>query len=179
MLDFTRRLAPLSALSYALWKTRHQSRPITLALRSGLRFELRSGSVGRLGNNDFGVAYEVFVMDYYNPERYLEAGQVNLVVDLGANVGFSTLYFLQQFQHCSVISFEPHPGHFDQAQRNLELNHARNRVELHPFAAGSLSRTMKLSDSGSSSSLIEDATGASVSLSIEVIDIFPLLIGKK
>jgi hypothetical protein len=38
---------------------------------------------------------------------------------------------------------------------------------------------MKLSDSGSSSSLIEDATGASVALSIEVIDIFPLLIGKK
>src|SRR5437660_8472821 len=127
MLDFTRRLAPLSALSFALWKARRQPGSVTLALRSGLRFELRGGPLGHLGNNDYGVAYEVFVLDYYNPVKYLPSGQAKLVVDLGANVGFSTLYFLQRFQDCHVISLEPHPRHFEQAQRNLELNGARDR----------------------------------------------------
>ncbi len=140
MLDFTRRLAPLSVPSFALWKARRQSRPVTLAL-------------------------------------HLAPAQVKLVVDLGANVGFSTLYFLERFQNSRIIGFEPHPLHFEQAQRNLGLNDARDRVELHPFAAGSHNRSMQLSDKGSSSSLIENATGAAVS--IQVVDIFPLLRGKK
>src|SRR5947209_2005535 len=167
MLDFTRRLAPLSVPSFALWKALRQGRSVTLTLRSGLRFELRRALFGHLGNNDYGVAYEIFVMDYYNPERYVAPGQVKLVVDLGVNVGFSTLYFLEKFQHCRIIGFEPHPLHFEQAQRNLGLNDARDRVELHPFAAGSHNRRMQLSDKGSASSLIENATGTA--LSIEVV----------
>src|SRR3954447_4281554 len=98
MLDFTRRLSPLSIPSFALWKARSQSGPVTLALRSGLRFELRRGLLGHLGNNDYGVAYEIFVMNYYNPERYVSPEQVKLVVDFGVNVGFSILYFLQKFK---------------------------------------------------------------------------------
>jgi len=150
---------------------------VTLVLKSGLRFELRGRSLGHLGNNDYGVAYEIFVMDYYNPSTYLPSGQVKLVVDFGVNVGFSTLYFLQRFPDCYVIGLEPHPGHFEQAQRNLELNDATGRVELRRCAAGSRSRRMQLLDRGSSSSLIENATGDE--LSIEVVDIFPLLLGKK
>jgi hypothetical protein len=38
---------------------------------------------------------------------------------------------------------------------------------------------MQLSDKGSSSSLSENATGAIAALSIEVVDIFPSLVGKR
>jgi FkbM family methyltransferase len=101
---------------------------------------------------------------------YLPSDEAKLIVDLGVNIRFSTLDFLQRFPNCYVIGLEPHPGHFEQAQRNLELNNATDRVELRRCAAGSRSRRMQLLDRGSSSSLIENAARAE--LSIEVVDLF-------
>jgi FkbM family methyltransferase len=130
-----------------------------------------------LENNDYGVAYEVFVHDYYHDRACRVPESAKLVVDLGANVGFSLLYFLHKYRHCRIIAFEPHPCHCAQAERNLVLDGSRHRVELYPQAAGAETRMVELSDDGPCSSIVESA--AQKRFSVETVDIFPLLTGRR
>jgi len=169
MLDFTSRLSVASMFSYAGWRATSRAAPVTLGLKSGPRFELRPNSSG---NNDYGVAYEVFVHEYYN-DRGRIPGDVKLIVDLGVNVGYSLLYFLHKWPNCRIIGFEPHPHHFAQAARNLVLDGSSARVRLHDKAAGARTRPARLTDSRSSSSVIE--TSSADTLNIEIVDIFPVL----
>ena len=79
MFDFTRKLTLQSAISYVPWRmNKRTERPINLKLRSGARFQLRGNN---FSNNDYGVAYEVFVHDYYGGGR-LPVNNVRLIVDL-------------------------------------------------------------------------------------------------
>jgi FkbM family methyltransferase len=172
MLDFARKLSIPSAVSYLFWRARGSAGPIGLALRSGVKFELR----GDGANNDYGVAYEIFVHDYYGDSGRLPSGEVKLIVDLGANVGYSVLYFLHRHPLARVIAFEPHPAHAVQVEKNLTLDGSRDRVELHRKAAGAKTRTMMLTDAKSSSTLTTDASKKT--MPVEVMDIFPLLEGK-
>jgi len=175
MFDFTRQLTLGSALLYAKWRAGGRSGPVTLALKSGPRFELRPDSCG---NNDYGVSYEIFVLDYYDDRGRIAANDVKLIADLGANVGFSLLYFLHQYPHCRILAFEPHPSHYAQARRNLAVDGTAERVELYQVAAGASARAMRLTDRRSSSTLAEEA-GASDTLAVDVADIFPLLEDKR
>jgi FkbM family methyltransferase len=174
MLDFTRQLTAVSALRYAAWRMAKRDEAVALALRSGPRFELRPD---KFGNNDYGVAYEVFVHDYYEDRARLAPETVRLIVDLGANVGFTLLYFLHRYRHCQILAFEPHPGHFAQAERNLSLDSSKDRVQLYAKAAAARTRPMQLSDQASSSSLAENRTAAKIL--VEACDLFPLLIGRR
>jgi FkbM family methyltransferase len=172
MLDFTSKLTFASTFSYARWRATGRAASVTLGLKSGPRFELRPNSSG---NNDYGVAYEVFVHEYYNDRGRIPTN-VELIVDLGVNVGYSLLYFLHKWPNCRVIGFEPHPHHFSQAARNLVLDGSRARVQLYAQAAGARTRPARLTDSRSSSTVIE--TSSADAFGIEIVDIFPILEGK-
>jgi FkbM family methyltransferase len=174
MLDFARKLSPVSMLHYGAWRITKSDRPIRLALRSGARFELTHGDAI---DNDYGVAYEVFVHEYYKDDGIPLPKDVRLVVDLGANVGLATLYFLHKYRSCRVIAYEPHPRYAAQAERNLELDGTSHRVEFHRKAAGASDRLMYLTDQGASSTLTEAASPAT--LTVEVEDIFPRLLGQQ
>lgn len=177
MLNFTSKLAAPSAVRYVAWQMMGRKTPVQLRLRSGPRFELRWNNSGHLGNADYGVAYEIFVLNYYCDHGKLDPGKVNLVVDLGANVGFSMLYFLHRFPMAHIIGFEPHAGHYAQATRNLMLDGSGHRVALYPNAVGAFSRKLWLYDQGTSSSLSERSAPGTIAA--EVIDIFPRLLGKR
>jgi hypothetical protein len=133
MLDFARTLTLPSLGRYLGWRAGGRPGPVQLQARSGPRFELRPTRFGGRGNSDYGVAYEIFVHDFYRLPEGLDPAQVRLVADLGANVGFSVLHWLHRFPACRVIAFEPHPGHVEQARRNLALDGRAERVELHPW----------------------------------------------
>lgn len=170
MLDFVRALSFGSMVPYALWRLQKRQGAVELATRSGIRFQLRPPSEG---NGDFGIAYEIFVLDFYggNPQT-----PVRHVVDLGMNVGFSVLHWLGTYPGCRVVAYEPHPRHFEQARRNIERNGWLDRVELHQAAAGSHARAITLSDEGSSSTI--QAPGHN-GLSVQVEDVFPVLQGRR
>src|SRR5438067_4943853 len=119
MLDFSRSLCLKSAASYFAWRLLRLQRPVTLRLKSGPRFELRPRSISN--NNDYGVAYEIFVEKQYDDGGHLAGRNVNFVVDLGANVGFTTIDLLTRYPNARALSFEPHPSHGLQAQRNWRL----------------------------------------------------------
>jgi FkbM family methyltransferase len=143
-------------------------------MRSGVRFSLRHD---QSENNDYGIAYEIFVHDLYAPPVAFPPHSVKLIVDLGTNVGLATLYFLNRFPDAHAIGLEPHPGHFRQAMQNIESNGFSNRISLHNKAAGAKSRAMHLSDKGTSSSLLDG--DAEQGLQIDVIDLFSVLDGRR
>lgn len=51
------------------------------------------------------------------------------VIDIGANIGDSSIYFAIQGAH-KVIALEPFPKNFETARLNIEMNHLSNKVEL-------------------------------------------------
>jgi len=174
MLDFTRKLTISSAASYLPWRARKVGEPINLELRSGERFQLRPKTTE---NNDYGVAFEIFVEKQYEDRYGLVPADVNLIVDLGANVGYTLLYHLHRYPRARVIAFEPHPKNAAQAERNLILDRNRDRVDFHRAAAGAQTRTMRLSDQATSSMLTDHDSPNT--FEVDVVDIFPLLEGKR
>lgn len=58
------------------------------------------------------VAYEPYVFDLdFEPE---------VIVDIGANVGFASLQLAEKYPHASVVSFEPEPGNYKSLVENTQ-----------------------------------------------------------
>ena len=101
----------------------------------------------RCGSSDRRSFEQVFIQRQYAPaaEVLTDPG---LIVDCGANVGYSALYFLTQFPRVSLVAIEPDPENYALCQKNLAdysdraqiLQAAvwpeRARLELQPVRAG-------------------------------------------
>jgi FkbM family methyltransferase len=80
----------------------------------------------RLSSSDSAVYQGIFLGREYACVE--DAGHVGLVIDCGANVGYSSAYFLNRYPTCRVIAVEPDPGNFAMLTRNLAPY--RDRVKL-------------------------------------------------
>jgi FkbM family methyltransferase len=90
-------------------------------LPHGGEFELRSRLVDqplvcRGGSSDIDVFKHIFVLREYAGIADLPTS--GLIIDCGANAGFSTAYFLSQLPGVHVIAVEPDPGNFRMLERN-------------------------------------------------------------
>jgi FkbM family methyltransferase len=159
-------LAPISRARYVLWRLVGARGPIRLRLKSGLQINIRSGSA-----TDYGVAWDIFWRGCYMPPEPI--AKVGSIVDLGANVGYSCLFWCQQYPEARVMALEPHPRHLDAIAANLSANHLADRVKIVGAAAGVAEATAYLSDAGSSSAISNNAGGYTV----PVVDVFPMLDG--
>lgn len=178
MTSFSAQLNVPSLLKYAAWRALGQRGAVNLALKSGVNFQIRPNAAGQFGNNDYGVAYEIFVHEYYAVNGDLASSEPRLIVDLGGNAGFSTLYWLQRFKQCQVIVFELHPNQIKQIQLNVALNGWSDRVTLFPYGAGVAAARAKLSDKGAGSSTKLFAPEDRL-IDVELIDLFPVLRDRK
>lgn len=84
--------------------------PYAIPLKSGQRAWIRPGTSDRM------VFDQIFVTREYAP--LLSLSDVRQVVDLGANCGLASLWFLTHFPECSVIFVEPDQSNFVAACRN-------------------------------------------------------------
>lgn len=168
---FRNVISASSLPAFALWRYLPFVRSIVVRLDSGLRVHLGKGGAGPLGN-DYGCAYEVFVHEFYRLPPAVSAvrDRVRNVVDLGANVGFASLYFLNAFPACRVTAIEPHPAHVAAIRRNLRLNDLEGRLVLHEAAAGNADGRARLTDRGTGSQL--DSAGE---IDVPIIDVFGAL----
>jgi FkbM family methyltransferase len=98
--------------------------PPTVQIRPArVRFPLAM----RTGNSsDFAVFYEIFLERIYAPLAELPAPR--LILDLGANVGYASVYFLNRFPMARVVAVEPDPASAAICRRNLAPYGARARV---------------------------------------------------
>jgi FkbM family methyltransferase len=85
-------------------------------------YELRSKELAhpvfaRRETSDIRVFHQIFVYrDYRCLDNVKDAG---LIIDCGANVGYSSAYFLSRYPTCKVISIEPQADNFALLRRNL------------------------------------------------------------
>lgn len=162
------RLTLPSRARYALWRLTRTKRPLVVRLSTGERIALRPKP-----STDLDTAYEVFASETYRGPEPLDPARVRLVADLGANVGYSVLYWLRAFPGTRVVAFEPHPAHAGFIRGHVARNGVTDRVTLHEAAAGTAPGEALLSDAENCSSIVGTAGG----LRVPVLDVFEALRG--
>ncbi len=80
------------------------------------------------GSSDIAVFNQIFVEEEYICLRDLR--DVAVIIDLGANVGFSSAYFLNRFPSAKVLALEPDPRNVIRCKQNLAA-YSERAVVLH------------------------------------------------
>ncbi len=78
----------------------------------------------------YGIFYEIFIEDNY---RIDGLKNVRKIVDAGANIGVSAVYFAQRYPGAHIDCFEPNPEALSYLRKNVE---SYSMVEVHPYALG-------------------------------------------
>jgi FkbM family methyltransferase len=99
------------------------------------------GVAGRYGTSDLGVFRQIFIRQEHAWAKSL-IGSVagGLILDCGANVGYTTVYLLRLFPGARVIAVEPDSSNF----KLLELNLTACRQRVSAINAGVWSRETRL-----------------------------------
>jgi len=105
-----RSLSLLSRLGFSAVKGRQ------FALRSS---SSRSPVYARYASSDLDVFEQIFVKQAYH--GLLDVSQPRLIVDCGANVGYSSVYFLNKFPGAHVVAIEPDPDNYSICHKNLTV----------------------------------------------------------
>lgn len=56
-----------------------------------------------------------------------------LIIDIGAHIGLSVLYFKSIYPNSKILAFEPNPNTFDILKENIYINNLEN-IEIHNIA---------------------------------------------
>lgn len=154
-----------SKIRYLLWRALKLPGNLTIRLTSGERLNVRP-----LPADDIETAFEIFVAQVYRPPLPIEADSVKLIVDLGANIGFSGIYLGHRYPNAKIIAFEPHPKHAQLATYNVNSNGFGKSFDLVCAAASNCTEEAFLTDKGVSSMVIsKEFPGA---IKIQILDIF-------
>jgi FkbM family methyltransferase len=159
-----RDLLPLgNRLRYILWKVIKSAKPFLCQIRNGPTLSMRPAPC-----DDWNTAVEVFLFRIYNlPSN----DAVYRVVDLGANLGYSCLFWCWIYPRATVIAFEPHPLHCELLEWHLKRNQYQERVKLIRAGAAPVAGTAVLSDDGVGSSMARKSPSLR-SIQVEVVDLF-------
>lgn len=83
----------------------------------------------RRGSSDFSVFRQVILEDQYD---LAEIKHPKYIVDAGANIGLTSMVFLERFPDCRVLAIEPDSQNYSIAKKNLEVY--GDRCLLYPVA---------------------------------------------
>jgi FkbM family methyltransferase len=157
-------MTPASHLMYLAWRFKPVTPDITVFLKSGEKLRLR-----RHPSTDLNIAYEVFAKEIYRGPQMPERSSVRRIVDLGANVGLSVLYWAGRYPAARIDAYEPHPVNLARLDAHLKMNRIGSRVAIHPAAVGTSTGKAWLSDEGGSSRLCDCGGNR---FSVAVVDFF-------
>jgi FkbM family methyltransferase len=108
------RMARHTANWREVWDAYRQGRAVSLVrLRNGLVIHHASGDIPHL------LVHEVFGQKIYRCEPPAVGA---VMVDLGANVGYASLFWLHRARRLQVHAYEPHPEAHAMLAKNLEAN---------------------------------------------------------
>jgi FkbM family methyltransferase len=108
----------------------------------GLSFDIRAAG------SDRWTFREIFVHEVYR-EVVEQVGHARRFVDLGANIGLASLYFLEKFPEAQGLAVEANPATFAMLERNLAGECAKGRASLFLGAAWSRDGAVAGDDGGS------------------------------
>jgi FkbM family methyltransferase len=84
----------------------------------------------RIHTTDLFTLDEIFTCGEYAPAQSLVKSSAKVIVDLGANVGYSLRWWLDHFPDCRVWSAEPDPGNVEMCRLNMKLGGITQHVKL-------------------------------------------------
>lgn len=99
---------------------------------------------------------EIFVREIYRFEADTDSP---VILDCGANIGLSVLYFKQLYPTSRIIAFEPDPEVFRSLVNNVSAFGLSN-VELHPKAVWSANTTLRFEIEGADAGKIGNSRNA-------------------
>lgn len=89
----------------------------------------------RVGSTDFLVFDQVIIEEEYKPiidlikQKNKSSGKLN-IIDAGANVGFTSLYFSQAFDNSLIVGIEPDSKNFQALYSNIALNNKNENIKV-------------------------------------------------
>jgi FkbM family methyltransferase len=93
-------------------------------------------------SGDLDIFYEIFWKKAY---MFNYAPRPGVIIDLGANIGLATLFFLNAFPDGKVIAVEPEPGNLELLKKNLEEEINIQKVIVSEAAVSGEDDTLALS----------------------------------
>ncbi len=162
-----------SKIKYFVWKFSNfiYSYDLAVKMKNGKSIVIRpdSKSLG-INSTDLGIACEMFVAEIYKPSTKIDSKNVKRIIDVGGNVGYSCIYWLNKFPNSHITVFEPHPKHLAQIYTHLKLNQAEKIVTVIPCGASNVAGQLFLTDMGGDSSITTEESENTIS--VPMIDLF-------
>ena len=87
-------------------------------------------------------------------------GNIDVFVDVGANIGYYVCHALQSNPECRVVAIEPLPANLRYLLRNVKANGWDHRCEIMPIAVSSEPAVVSLFGAGTGASLVRGWNGA-------------------
>lgn len=125
--------------------------------------------------NDLISAFdEVFLREVYHSESNASMNSAPLIIDIGANVGYFSLYAFKNFKNARVIAFEPFPPNFKLLDKHKAENVLNNLI-LDKRAVSGTDSVLKINynpdvDYSVGASMV-NRDGASSTLEVEAISL--------
>jgi FkbM family methyltransferase len=113
----------------ARWLRWQRWRDRTFRLKTPYRLYSKDAAHGlwvRPGTSDLEVFRQIYLEREYACLN--DARDVQLVIDCGANVGYSSAWFLSRFPDCRVVAVEPDKGNYSQLVQNVAPYGSRART---------------------------------------------------
>lgn len=117
----------------------------------GRRSTVQIGLVGipkpflaRLGTSDLHVLEEIYFHNEYDSVAAGMMHPVKLIVDLGANVGYSLRYWHERFPEARMIAVEPDADNAKLCRANVEAGGFAEQVEIIEACIGARERIARL-----------------------------------
>jgi len=108
-----------SVLSWHVFK---KGGAVTVRLRNGTLLNVS-------GPADLSMLTEIWAIEQYTPQGF-EIKRKDVIIDVGAHVGFFSVYAARYAPEGMVISFEPLPANYENLKKNIFQNGIKN---IRPF----------------------------------------------
>jgi len=118
---------------------------------------------------------EIFLKQVYD---FPANGPQPRILDLGANIGLSILYFKRRFPNAVITAFEADPEIFRYLECNLRANGAADKVTLINRAVWDRDETLSFWSEGADGGRIEQSAGRPTK-ALQAVDIAGALAGQK
>ena len=114
----------------------YEKNSLRLVKRNGINLKLDISNVV-----DHYIYYGVKDADYNPVLKAITSSKI--ILDIGANIGTTSLYFATINSTAKIYAFEPHPDTFNRAVENISLNNFKN-IQLIKSGLGATKETVKL-----------------------------------